>query len=55
LQGVDYVLTGQKMFISGAGESDLYVVMARTGGPGPRGISAFLVEKDAKGLSFWRQ
>lgn len=51
-QGDDYVLTGQKMFISGAGATDLYVVMARTGGPGPKGISAFLVEKDASGLSF---
>lgn len=47
-----YSLTGQKMFISGAGETDLYVVMARTGGPGPKGISAFLIEKDAPGLSF---
>jgi alkylation response protein AidB-like acyl-CoA dehydrogenase len=50
--GSDYLLTGQKMFISGAGESELYVVMARTGGPGPKGISAFLVEKGTKGLSF---
>lgn len=50
--GDDYLLTGQKMFISGAGENDLYVVMARTGGPGPKGITAFLVEKGAKGLSF---
>lgn len=45
-------LTGQKMFISGAGESDLYVVMARSGGPGPKGISAFLMERGAEGLSF---
>ncbi|MCB6176935.1 acyl-CoA dehydrogenase family protein [Rhodobacter sp. Har01] len=50
--GAGFVLTGQKMFISGAGETDLYVVMARTGGPGPKGISAFLVEKGAEGLSF---
>jgi hypothetical protein len=50
--GDDYVLTGQKMFISGAGATDLYVVMARTGGPGPKGISAFLVEKGADGLTF---
>ncbi len=47
-----YVLDGQKQFISGAGDSDLYVVMARTGEEGPRGISAFLVEKDTPGLSF---
>lgn len=50
--GEAYVLSGQKMFISGAGSTDLYVVMARTGGPGAKGISAFLVEKDAEGLSF---
>lgn len=50
--GDDYLLTGQKMFISGAGATDLYVVMARTGGPGPKGISAFLVEKGADGLTF---
>jgi alkylation response protein AidB-like acyl-CoA dehydrogenase len=50
--GDDYLLTGQKMFISGAGATDLYVVMARTGGPGAKGVSAFLVEKDAAGLSF---
>jgi alkylation response protein AidB-like acyl-CoA dehydrogenase len=54
-QGGDYVLDGVKQFISGAGASDVYVVMARTGGPekpGPRGISAFVVEKDTAGLSF---
>jgi alkylation response protein AidB-like acyl-CoA dehydrogenase len=51
----DYVLDGVKQFISGAGASDVYVVMARTGGPekpGPRGISAFIVEKGSPGLSF---
>lgn len=51
-QGGDYVLDGVKQFISGAGTSDVYVVMARTGGAGPRGISAFVVEKDTAGLSF---
>ncbi|MFZ0905739.1 MAG: acyl-CoA dehydrogenase family protein [Mycobacterium sp.] len=54
-QGGDYVLGGVKQFISGAGASDVYVVMARTGGPekpGPRGISAFIVEKGSPGLSF---
>lgn len=50
--GEDYVLDGVKQFISGAGTSDVYVVMARTGGEGPRGISAFVVEKDTPGLSF---
>jgi alkylation response protein AidB-like acyl-CoA dehydrogenase len=54
-KGADYVLDGVKQFISGAGTSDVYVVMARTGGtenPGPRGISAFIVEKGTAGLSF---
>jgi alkylation response protein AidB-like acyl-CoA dehydrogenase len=50
--GDDYVLDGVKQFISGAGASDVYVVMARTGGEGPRGISAFIVEKGSPGLSF---
>jgi hypothetical protein len=50
--GDDYIIDGVKQFISGAGSSDLYIVMARTGGDGPRGISAFVVEKDTPGLSF---
>ena len=48
----DYVLDGVKQFISGAGTSDLYIVMARTGASGPYGISAFLVEAGTPGLSF---
>ena len=51
-EGGDYVLDGVKQFISGAGTSDMYVVMARTGSDGPRGISAFIVEKGTPGLSF---
>jgi alkylation response protein AidB-like acyl-CoA dehydrogenase len=50
--GDNYVLNGQKQFISGAGASDLYLVMARSGGEGPSGISAFLVPGDSPGLSF---
>ena len=50
-----WVLNGSKAFISGAGTSDVYVVMARTGGEGPKGISTFVVEKDAPGLSFGAQ
>ncbi|MCW2511858.1 MAG: acyl-CoA dehydrogenase domain protein [Mycobacterium sp.] len=50
--GDHYVLDGVKQFISGAGVSDVYVVMARTGGDGPRGISAFVVDKDTPGVSF---
>ena len=50
--GDDYLLNGTKQFISGAGDNDLYVVMARTGDDGARGISAIVVPKDATGLSF---
>jgi alkylation response protein AidB-like acyl-CoA dehydrogenase len=52
LDGDHYVLDGQKQFISGAGVSDIYVVMARTGEAGPGGISTIVVEKDTPGLSF---
>ncbi|NIL75949.1 MULTISPECIES: isobutyryl-CoA dehydrogenase [Rhodococcus] len=50
--GDDYVLNGVKQFISGAGTSDVYVVMVRTGDAGPKGISAIIVPKDSAGLSF---
>jgi alkylation response protein AidB-like acyl-CoA dehydrogenase len=51
--GDSYVLDGQKQFISGAGNpDDFYVVMARSGGEGPRGISTFVVEGGTPGLSF---
>jgi alkylation response protein AidB-like acyl-CoA dehydrogenase len=53
--GDHYVLNGSKAFISGAGTSDVYVVMARTGADGPKGISTFVVDKDAPGLSFGGQ
>lgn len=52
LDGDHYVLNGGKAFISGGGVSDVYVVMARTGGEGAKGVSAFVVEKGAPGLSF---
>ncbi|MDO6966392.1 isobutyryl-CoA dehydrogenase [Rhizobium alvei] len=51
-QGDFYVLNGQKQFISGAGASELYLVMVRTGGPGPSGISTLIVPRDTEGLSF---
>ncbi|NNE41401.1 MAG: acyl-CoA dehydrogenase [Marinicaulis sp.] len=51
-EGDEYVLNGSKAFISGAGVSDVYVVMVRTGEDGPKGISTVLVEKGTKGLSF---
>jgi alkylation response protein AidB-like acyl-CoA dehydrogenase len=50
--GEHYVLNGAKAFISGGGVSDIYVVMARTGQAGPRGISAIVVEKGMPGLSY---
>lgn len=53
--GDHYVLNGSKAFISGAGYSDVYVVMARTGGQGAKGVSAFVVENGAPGLSFGAQ
>jgi len=52
LEGEDYVLNGQKTWISNGGIADFYVVFARTGeAPGARGISAFIVDADAPGLS----
>ncbi|MEJ6401668.1 acyl-CoA dehydrogenase family protein [Yoonia sp. 2307UL14-13] len=47
-----FALTGTKAFISGGGYSDAYIVMARTGDDGPKGISAILVEDGAEGLSY---
>jgi alkylation response protein AidB-like acyl-CoA dehydrogenase len=50
--GDSYVLNGSKAFISGAGVSDVYLVMVRTGEEGPKGISTMLVEKGTPGLTF---
>jgi len=50
--GNEYILNGTKTFISGAGWSDIYLVMARTSDQGAKGVSTFIVEKDAPGLSF---
>ncbi|MEM1237736.1 MAG: acyl-CoA dehydrogenase family protein [Pseudomonadota bacterium] len=47
-----YTLTGTKAFISGAGYSDSYIVMSRTGDDGPKGISSVIVDDGAEGLSF---
>ncbi|WP_398479580.1 isobutyryl-CoA dehydrogenase [Tardiphaga sp.] len=52
IDGDHYVLNGQKQFISGAGETDIYVVMVRTGGEGAGGVSTLVVDKDTPGLSF---
>ncbi|WOI55224.1 acyl-CoA dehydrogenase family protein [Palleronia sp. LCG004] len=47
-----FSVTGSKAFISGGGYSDAYIVMCRTGGDGPRGISALVIEDGAEGLGF---
>jgi len=54
-QGDDYLITGAKAFISGAGATDLLVVMARTGGAGPSGVSAFAVPADSAGITYGRK
>ena len=53
--GDDYVVNGSKAFISGAGSSDVYVAMVRTGESGAKGISCLVVEKGVKGLSFGKK
>jgi alkylation response protein AidB-like acyl-CoA dehydrogenase len=53
--GDHYVINGAKAFISGAGASDIYVCMLRTGGEGAQGISCIVVEKGTPGLSFGKQ
>ena len=50
-----YVLNGSKAFISGAGETDLLIVMARTGAAGASGISAFAVPGNAPGITYGRK
>ena len=52
LDGDHYVVNGSKAFISGAGVSDVYVAMVRTGGDGAKGVSALVIEKGTPGLSF---
>lgn len=53
--GDHYVLNGSKAFISGGGDTDVYVVMCRTGGKGPKGISCLVVEKGTPGLNFGKK
>ncbi|GAA0773082.1 acyl-CoA dehydrogenase family protein [Castellaniella ginsengisoli] len=54
-EGGHYVLNGAKAFISGAGDTDVLVVMARTGGEGARGISALVVPADSAGITYGRK
>ncbi|XP_066495584.1 isobutyryl-CoA dehydrogenase, mitochondrial [Tiliqua scincoides] len=53
--GDAYILNGSKAFISGGGDTDVYVVMCRTGGSGPKGISCLVLEKGMPGLSFGKK
>ncbi len=54
-QGDHYVLNGAKAFISGAGDTDVIVVMARTGGGGAGGVSAFVVPAHLQGITYGRK
>jgi len=53
--GNEYILNGRKFWITHGGYADVYVVMARTGGPGAKGVSSFLVPKGVSGLSFGKK
>ncbi|XP_033107842.1 isobutyryl-CoA dehydrogenase, mitochondrial-like isoform X2 [Anneissia japonica] len=53
--GDHYIMNGSKAFISGGGDTDLYLVMSRTGGAGPKGISCIMVEKETPGLTFGKK
>lgn len=54
-EGDHYIVNGSKCFISGAGSTDLLVVMARTGDAGAKGISCFIIPSDTEGVSFGRK
>ena len=54
-QGADYIVNGAKAFISGGGDTNLLIVMARTGGEGAAGISAFAIPADSAGISYGRK
>jgi alkylation response protein AidB-like acyl-CoA dehydrogenase len=53
--GFEYVINGSKAFISGAGSTDVLILMARTGGPGAGGVSALVVPADAPGISYGKK
>jgi alkylation response protein AidB-like acyl-CoA dehydrogenase len=54
-EGNEYGVNGSKVFISGAGDTDVLVVMTRTGGPGPKGVTALLIPADAEGISYGKK
>lgn len=53
--GNDYILNGQKVFITNAGESEIYVIVTRTSSERTEGITLFIVEKGTPGLSFGKK
>lgn len=53
--GDDYMINGSKVFISGAGETDVLVVMLRTGAEGPKGVTAMAIPADAEGVSYGKK
>lgn len=53
--GEDYLVNGSKVFISGAGETDVLVVMLRTGAEGPKGVTALAIPADAEGVSYGKK
>jgi len=54
-EGQDYLVSGSKVFISGAGDTDVLVVMTRTGEEGSQGITALLIPADAEGVSYGKK
>ena len=52
VDGDEYVVNGSKVFISGAGETDVLVVMLRTGAAGPKGVSTLVIPADAEGITY---
>jgi len=54
-EGDDYIVNGTKIFISGAGDTEVLVVMLRTGDGGPKGISALLIPADTAGISYGKK
>lgn len=53
--GDDYVVNGTKFWVTHGSYADVYVLMARTGGPGPKGVSAFLLESGTPGLGYGKK
>lgn len=55
VEGNEYVINGSKTFISGAGSTDVLILMARTGEAGPKGISCFLVPANLDGIIYGKK